>query len=93
MIALWLLAGVLAVVGLLVFGQLLARLTALESADFGVRRALGMTAGQLTAVGVARAALIGAAGAVLAAAHSRRRIPAVPCWAGGGGRTASRLPR
>ena len=74
----WLLAGVLAVVGLLVFGQLLARQTALESADFGVRRALGMTAGQLTAVGVARAALIGAAGAVLAAALAVAASPLFP---------------
>ena len=77
-VALWLLAGVLAVVGLLVFGQLLSRLTALESADFGVQRALGMTSAQLTAVGVARAALIGAVGAVLAAGTAAAASPLFP---------------
>ena len=77
-IVLWLLAGVLAVVGLLVFGQLLARLTALESADFGVQRTLGMTSGQLTAVGLARAAIIGAVGAVLAAGIAAAASPLFP---------------
>jgi hypothetical protein len=77
-IVLWLLAGVLAVVGLLVFGQLLARLTALESADFGVQRTLGMTSGQLTAVGLARAAMIGAVGAVLAAVIAVAASPLFP---------------
>jgi hypothetical protein len=77
-IVLWLLAGVLAVVGLLVFGQLLARLTALESADFGVQRTLGMTSGQLTAVGLARAAMIGAVGAVLAAGIAAAASPLFP---------------
>jgi hypothetical protein len=77
-IVLWLLAGVLAVVGLLVFGQLLARLTALESADFGVQRTLGMTSGQLTAVGMARAAMIGAVGAVLAAGIAAAASPLFP---------------
>ena len=77
-VALWLLAGVLAVVGLLVFGQLLSRLTALESADFGVVRALGMTPAQLAAVGLARAAMIGAVGAVLAAGVATATSPAFP---------------
>lgn len=77
-IVLWLLAGVLAVVGLLVFGQLLARLTALESADFGIQRTLGMTSGQLTAVGLARAAIIGAVGAVLAAGIAAAASPLFP---------------
>ena len=77
-IVLWLLAGVLAVVGLLVFGQLLARLTALESADFGVQRTLGMTSGQLTAVGLARAAMIGVVGAVLAAGIAAAASPLFP---------------
>jgi putative ABC transport system permease protein len=77
-IVLWLLAGVLAVVGLLVFGQLLARLTALESAGFGVQRTLGMTSGQLTAVGLARAAMIGAVGAVLAAGIAAAASPLFP---------------
>ena len=77
-IVLWLLAGVLAVVGLLVFGQLLARLTALESADFGVQRTLGMTSGQLTAVGLARAAMIGTVGAVLAAGIAAAASPLFP---------------
>jgi putative ABC transport system permease protein len=77
-VALWLLAGVLAVVGLLVFGQLLSRLTALESADFGVMQALGMTPAQLTAVGLARAAMIGSVGAVLAAGVATVTSPVFP---------------
>lgn len=65
-VALWLLAGVLAVLGLLILGQLHARLTAGEQADFGTLRAIGVVPGQLTLAGLARAALIGGVGAVVA---------------------------
>jgi putative ABC transport system permease protein len=77
-IALWLLAGVLAVVGLLIFGQLMSRLTAIESADFGIVRALGMTSTQLTVAGLARAAMIGGVGAVLAAFGAAAASPLFP---------------
>ena len=44
-ITLWMLAGLLTMLGLLVIGQLLSRLTALESASFGALRACGMSRG------------------------------------------------
>ena len=65
-VALWLLAVVLAVVGLLALGQLLARLTYLESADYPTLRALGMSRRHLLAAGLGRAAVIGVAGSVTA---------------------------
>lgn len=65
-VALWLLAGALAVLGVLILGQLLARLTTADQADSGTLRALGVVPRQLAAAGLARAALIGGAGAVLA---------------------------
>jgi hypothetical protein len=77
-VALWLLAGVLAVLGLLILGQLHARLTGGEQADFGTLRAIGVVPGQLTAAGLARAALIGGAGAVLAVALAIAVSPVFP---------------
>ena len=65
-VALWLLAALLAVIGVLVTGQLLARQGFLEADDFGTLRALGMSPRQLLAAGLARAAVIGAGGAVAA---------------------------
>ena len=47
-VTLWLLAGMLALLGLLVLGQLLARLTATEAADYRTLRAIGITTAQLT---------------------------------------------
>jgi hypothetical protein len=63
-VTLWLLAGLLALLGLLVLAQLLARLTVTEAADYETLRALGMSAAQLTGAGLLRATLIGTAGAV-----------------------------
>ncbi|MFZ0165265.1 MAG: hypothetical protein WAL12_16920, partial [Trebonia sp.] len=51
--------------GLLILGQLHARLTAADQADSGTLRAIGVVPRQLTAAGLARAALIGGVGAVL----------------------------
>ena len=51
--------------GLLILGQLHARLTAAEQADSGTLRAIGVVPRQLAAAGLARAALIGGVGAVL----------------------------
>jgi hypothetical protein len=53
------------VLGLLILGQLHARLTVAGQADSGTLRAIGVVPRQLTAVGLARAALIGGVGAVL----------------------------
>ena len=77
-VALWLLAGLLALLGLLILGQLLARLTVLESDSYGTLRAVGMSPAQLTAAGLARAAMIGAAGAVLAAVLALAASPLFP---------------
>lgn len=64
-VALWLLAGLTALAGVLIVGQLLARLTHLESVDHPVLRALGMSARDLITLGVLRAAAIGVGGAVV----------------------------
>jgi ABC-type lipoprotein release transport system permease subunit len=73
-VALWLLSGLLGVIGLLILGQLLARVSFLDSAEYATLRALGMRRRTLFAVGLSRAAVIGAvggaAGALLAVAVS-----------------------
>jgi hypothetical protein len=75
---LWLLAGLLAVLSLLVLGQLLARLSLLESASYGALRAVGMSRAQLAAGGLIRAAVIGAAGAVLSVIFALAVSPLFP---------------
>ena len=77
-VALWLLAGLFGVIGLLILGQLLARLTFLEAADFGTLRALGMSRAQLLTACLGRAAVIGAAGGVGAAAAGVALSPLLP---------------
>ncbi|HEX6855586.1 MAG TPA: FtsX-like permease family protein [Streptosporangiaceae bacterium] len=59
-VALWLLAALLAITGLLIARQLLARLVAAESGPNDSLRALGLTRTQLLAAGLGRAGLIGA---------------------------------
>ena len=58
-IALWVLAGLLALAGLLVVAQLFARQSTLESTGYRELRALGMTSDQVWAVGMTRVVLIG----------------------------------
>jgi ABC-type lipoprotein release transport system permease subunit len=65
-VALRLLALLAAVAGALIVGQLLARLTFLESDDHPVLTALGMRRGERFALGLARAATIGLAAALFA---------------------------
>ena len=77
-VALWLLAGLFGVIGLLIVGQLLARLTFLEAAGYGTLRALGMSRAQLMTAGLGRAAAIGAAGGVIAAALGVALSPLLP---------------
>jgi ABC-type lipoprotein release transport system permease subunit len=77
-VALWLLAGVVAVLGLLILGQLHARLTAADQADSGTLRAIGVMPRQLTAAGLARAALIGGVGAVLTVVLAVAASPVFP---------------
>jgi ABC-type lipoprotein release transport system permease subunit len=77
-IALWLLAGLTALVTLLVFGQTLARQTTLESTENGTLGSLGMTRSQLVGVAALRLgtiALAGAAVSVLVAALASPLFP------------------
>ena len=77
-VALWLVCGLLAVIGLLVLGQLLARLSFLDSAEYGTLLALGMSRRALLAVGFGRAAAIGAAGGACGAVLAVLASPALP---------------
>ncbi len=77
-VALWLLALLLGVIGVMVIGQLLARQSSLEADDFGTLRALGMSPRQLLAAGLARAAVIGAGGAAAAAVLAVAVSPLFP---------------
>lgn len=65
-IALWILAGILALVTLLVVGQTIVRQTFLESSDHPVLRALGLGRGELLVLGIVRATLIGSVTAAIA---------------------------
>jgi hypothetical protein len=76
--ALWLLAAISGVIGLLFVGQALARQTFLESRDFPTLRTLGMTSNQLLGLSLARVAAIGAAGSLLAVSVAILLSPAAP---------------
>ena len=77
-VALWLLAALSGVIGLLIVGQLLARLSFLEAAGYGTLRALGMSRGQLMTACLVRAAAIGAAGGIIAAVLGVALSPLLP---------------
>jgi hypothetical protein len=77
-VALWLLAALLGVIGLLIVGQLLARLSFLEAAGYGTLRALGMSRGQLMTACQVRAAAIGAAGGLIAGVLGVALSPLLP---------------
>src|SRR6185437_13184132 len=66
------------VIGLLIVGQLLARLTFLEATGYGTLRALGMSRAQLMTAGLGRAAAIGAAGGLIAAVLGVALSPLLP---------------
>ena len=70
-----LLAGL---IGLAVVGQLLARQLVLDSAEFPILRALGMTRASLAALGLARLAAVTLAGAVIAVAVAVAASPLMP---------------
>lgn len=65
-ISMWALAALLALAGLTILGQALARQTYLASDGLAELRAMGMTRAQLTALGLARAGAVGLGGAALA---------------------------
>ena len=77
-VALWLLAGLIGLVGLLITGQLLARLSFVESDDYATLRALGMSRGQLLAAELGRTALIGAGAGAVGAALAVALSPLFP---------------
>jgi putative ABC transport system permease protein len=77
-IALWVLAILLVVAGLAIFGQSLARHTFLESTEYPTLRALGMSPRQLLAIGIVRVAGIGLVGAAVAAAVGVLLSPLTP---------------
>jgi ABC-type lipoprotein release transport system permease subunit len=77
-VALWLLAGFLALIGVLVLGQVLVRLSFVEASDCAALRALGMNRRQLMAVGVGRAAAIGAVAGGVAVALAVALSPLLP---------------
>jgi hypothetical protein len=66
MSALWILSVLVAVAALVILGQALTRQLSLDARDFPVLGALGMSRGQLTALGVVRAGAAGLAAALLA---------------------------
>jgi ABC-type lipoprotein release transport system permease subunit len=77
-IALWIASSLIGIVGLLVLGQLLARMTALEARDTPTLRALGMSRGQVFVVGLLRVAGVGFLGACLAGILAVALSPLTP---------------
>jgi ABC-type lipoprotein release transport system permease subunit len=77
-VALWLVAALFGVIGLLIVGQLLARLSFLEAAEYGTLRALGISRAQLMTGCLGRAAAIGAAGGLIGAALGIALSPLLP---------------
>ena len=77
-VALRLLAALLALIGLLVTGQLIGRLTFLESGDYRTVQALGMTRRQLFAAAIGRAALIGIVAGLVATVLAVALSPVFP---------------
>jgi MacB-like periplasmic core domain/FtsX-like permease family len=77
-VALLLFAGLTAVGGLLVVGQAIARQVQIEAVERPTLIALGMTRLQLVAVALARAAIVGVGGALLAVALAVLASPLAP---------------
>src|SRR5438270_9658020 len=77
-LSLWLLALLVAVAGLAVFGQALGRQTFLESSEHPALRALGVSTSQLFAIGVIKAAAIGIVGSTVAAGVAVLLSPLTP---------------
>jgi hypothetical protein len=88
-IALWVLAGLLALAGLIVGAQLLSRQAAVESEGYRELRALGMTTRQRWATGMIRVTIMGLAAGLIAALGAAAASPLFPL---GLARTAEPLP-
>ena len=89
-LALWLLAGLVALTGGLVLSQALARQAFLGANEYDTLRALGMTRRQLWTVGMIRALVMGAIGAVVGLILALALSPLAPL--GGLARTAEPDP-
>jgi hypothetical protein len=76
--SLWVLAGVLALVTVLVLGQTIARQTFVESTEHPALGSLGFTRGQLFGLGLLRAAAIGFAGSLTAGLVAVGASPLAP---------------
>ena len=77
-VALAVFAGLAGLIGLAVISQLLARQLVLDSDEFPILRALGMTRGSLAVLGLARLAAVTLAGAVIAVAVAIAASPLMP---------------
>jgi hypothetical protein len=77
-IALALFAALAGLIALVVIGQLLSRQLSLEAAEFPILRALGLTPRGLTALSMARLAVITAAGGLAAVAIAIAASPLMP---------------
>jgi ABC-type lipoprotein release transport system permease subunit len=77
-VALWLVAALLGVISLLVLGQLLARMSFLDSVEYRTLRALGISRRTLLAIGFLRAAVIGTGGAVVGTLTALAISPLLP---------------
>ncbi|MFY9867214.1 MAG: FtsX-like permease family protein, partial [Trebonia sp.] len=80
-VALAIFAALAGVISLAVLGQLLARQLALDSAEFPILRAFGMTRRSLLALSAARLALVTVTGAILAVAIAVAASPLMPIGA------------
>jgi putative ABC transport system permease protein len=76
--ALWVFAAILALTGIVVLSQTLARQAFLDADEHTTLHAIGMTRRQLWAVGVLRAVVIGAIGAAIALALAVALSPLAP---------------
>ncbi len=77
-VALWVLAGLIALAALLIVAQLLSRQGATDSDGFRELHTLGLTTRDLWLVGLARVVLIGAVAGLVAAAVAAVASPAFP---------------
>jgi hypothetical protein len=77
-VALWILGGLLLLAGALVIGQLSARQAHLEAVEYDTLRSMGMTSGELFALGTLRVLAIGVVGAVLAVVIAVAASPLLP---------------
>jgi hypothetical protein len=76
--ALWLIAALIALASVTIAAQTLARQQMLESADYPELRSMGVSRGQLVAIGMLRALMIGGAAALIAATVAYLVSPLAP---------------